>query len=261
VSTTFLNELVSALKKAATYNGNDMVAPAAVLWPDRSREWEAVVPELRRHLSVLTLGDYDPESLTGPAIWIRCMIGRTLPQADWPEEVTPVIYLPGYSRTDLRAVEDCPEPIRTLAELQYRGVIWSQKNGRDWTLVAFLQSADGGLSIPVAGDSATTEALCRAAAALLAEPTERLRANAPLRAHFLNELLAPDLAKQLLRWMDEPERERTGLGLEAWQAFREQCRGELGFDPEKDGVLVAAEFLGNQEGSWVKVWEIGRAHV
>lgn len=255
MSTTFLDELVSALKKAATYNGNDMVAPAAVLWPDRSREWEAVVPELRRHLPVLTLGDYDPENLTGPAIWIRCMIGRTLPQADWPEEVTPVIYLPGYSRTDLRAVEDCPEPIRTLAELQYRGVIWSQKNGRDWTLVAFLQSADGGLSIPVAGDTATAEALCRAAAALLAEPTERLRANVPLRAHFLNELLAPDLAKQVLRWMDEPERERAGLGLEAWQAFREQCRGELGFDPEKDGVLVAAEFLGNQEGSWVKVWE------
>ena len=40
-----------------------------------------------------------------------------------------------------------PAELQPLAELQYRGVLWSQKNGRDWTVNAFVQSRDGGLGI------------------------------------------------------------------------------------------------------------------
>ena len=42
----------------------------------------------------------------------------------------PVIYLPGVSRQDLRAVETCPDHLKPIVELQYRGVIWSQINAR-----------------------------------------------------------------------------------------------------------------------------------
>jgi len=255
MSTTFLDELVAALRRSAAYNRNDMVAPITVLWPDANREWEPVIPALRAHLPILTLGDYSPESLTGPAVWIRCLVARALPEADWPPEAPPVIYLPGFSRFDLRAIEDCPEPIKLLAELQYRGVIWSQKNGRDWTLAAFLQTADGGLSIPVVGNGATTEALRRAAAALLDVSVQRLRDHQPIRAEYLNALLAPDVTKQMLQWMNDPAGEREKLTGGAWEAFREQARERLGLDPERDGELAAAEKLGAGEGAWAEVWE------
>ena len=65
----------------------------------------------------------------------------------------PVLYLPGYSRQEMRGLESCPVELQPLAELQYRGVMWSQKNGRDWTVNAFLQSREGGgLGIRVEGD-------------------------------------------------------------------------------------------------------------
>ena len=47
-----------------------------------------------------------------------------------------IIYLPGVSRATLRATEDCPQELKPLAELQYRGVIWSQANCKDWTVAA-----------------------------------------------------------------------------------------------------------------------------
>ena len=45
-------------------------------------------------------------------------------------------------RHDLRAVEDCPRALQPLAELQYRGVIWTHRNGRDWTVAGFLQAIE-----------------------------------------------------------------------------------------------------------------------
>ena len=46
-----------------------------------------------------------------------------------------------------------------LAELQYRGAFWSQVNHKDWTTLAFMQSADGGLGLDVARDNATLDAM------------------------------------------------------------------------------------------------------
>jgi hypothetical protein len=48
--------------------------------------------------------------------------------------------MPHVSRQTLRAVEECPDALKPLVELQYRGVVWTQKNGKDWTLEAFLVS-------------------------------------------------------------------------------------------------------------------------
>jgi hypothetical protein len=44
---TVLNALLASIQKAAEYNQNDTVAPAAVLWTDERREWERLVPRLR----------------------------------------------------------------------------------------------------------------------------------------------------------------------------------------------------------------------
>lgn len=254
MSLTFLDAIVAALKSATDYNSNDMAAPLALFWPDGTREWETVIPRLRDKVPIFTLGSYDAASLTGPAIWIRCMLARKLDGANWEKGTIPIVYLPGYSRASLRAVEECPAEIKPLAGLQYLGVIWSQKNGRDWTLSAFLQSQAGGLGIAVASDPQTSEALKRAASALLGEPVDRLRASAPLRAEFFNALLAPDITKQVLLWMNAPDDEKARLSPEEWGAFSAQCRRELGLDPERDGELTAARRLAEGAGRWAQVW-------
>jgi hypothetical protein len=131
---------VQSIARAGEYNRNDQVAPAVILWPDKERQWEPLLPLLRERLAhLLTLGTYDVGTRTGPAVWLRCMIARSLPEAKWTEKDIPVIYLPGVSRQELRAVAECPAPLMPLAELQYRGAFWSQVNHKDWTVLAFLQ--------------------------------------------------------------------------------------------------------------------------
>ncbi len=254
MSLTFLDATIQALRSAAAYNSNDMVAPLALFWPDEAKDWEAIIPRLREKVPILALGTFDTVRLTGPAIWIRCMLARRLDQANWAKGVTPVVYLPGYSRASLRAVEECAEELKPLAGLQYLGVIWSQRNGRDWTLSAFLQSQAGGLGIPVAPDAQTSRALRRAARALLEEPLDHLRACAPLRSDFFNALLTPDITKQVLLWMNDPDGEQARLTPEEWEAFADQCRRELGFDPMRDGEVTAARKLGEGAGRWTQVW-------
>jgi hypothetical protein len=253
---TFLDELETALRRAAEYNRNDQSPPAAVLWPDAERAWVPLVPRLRERLPLLTLGEYDPESLTGPAIWVRCTLARTVPEAEGLPAGTPVVYLPGVSRAQVRAVDECPKALQPLAELQYRGVLWTQKNGKDWTLAAFLQSADGGLGIPVAADNATRDSLARSLTELAKEAADALGKQGVLSAAFFDGLLNPDPARALLLWMCDPEGQRNALGAERWASFVATCKAQYGLDPVREGELRAGELLGgnSQAGPWGLVW-------
>ncbi len=87
------------------------------------------------------------------------VIARTLPDDVLSADVVPIIYLPGVSRADIRAIEECRKPLQPLAELQYLDVLRTHKNGYYWTVAGYLQSADGGLGIAISGDTATKEAL------------------------------------------------------------------------------------------------------
>ena len=119
---TVLDALIQSLSRAGEYNRDDQVPPAVILWPDKERQWEPLMPVLRERLAhLLTLGAYDVGTRTGPGVWLRCMIARSLPEATWTEKDIPVIYLPGVSRQEFRAVAECPAPLMPLAELQYRG--------------------------------------------------------------------------------------------------------------------------------------------
>ena len=112
------------------------------------------------------------------------MIARTLAEGQLPEDVTPIIYLPGVSRQEMRSVRDLPTELKPLAELQSRGVHWTQRNGRDWTIAAFLESQDGDLGIKLASDQATKELLKRSLVRLAEELVENLRTNEPLNATY-----------------------------------------------------------------------------
>src|SRR5262245_41301022 len=108
--TTVFVSLLGALQKAAEYNRDDTVPPAAVLWPDEKREWEKLVPRLRAALpQFLTFGTYDPALRSGPAIWLRCVLAGKIAAVTLPPGTVPIIYLPGVSRAILRATEDCPQ--------------------------------------------------------------------------------------------------------------------------------------------------------
>jgi len=252
---TFLDALVEALERAGSYNKDVQTAPAAVLWPDKDRQWEPLLPRLRERLPLLTLGPYAPQERTGPAYWQRCMIARTLPEDVLAPDLVPILYLPGISRQEIRAVEDCPKALQPLAELQYRGVLWTQKNARDWTLAAFLQTKDGGLEIEVGADQATKEALRRALLKLADEPVAHLRKEAPLRAPFFDALLNPDEVRRLLLWLNDPANYPGRVTGEEWAAFCQLCQRKYSFHPERDGALHAAQQLGKKYGPWHLVWK------
>src|SRR5216684_2650511 len=250
---TFLDALVEAIKRAGRYNKNDQVPPAVVLWTDKDRQWEPLLPLLRERLPLLTLGSYKPAELTGPAFWLRCVIADTLPEPLLPADVTPVIYLPGISRQELRAVEDTPKLLQPLAELQYRGVLWTHKNGRDWTVAAFIQSTDG-LGIEVSTDSATKEALQRALLKLVDEPIARLKKEAPLRAPFFDALLNPDEVRSMLLWLNDSEGYPKRCSVVEWASFCGLSQRKYGFHPVQDGVMVAMALFGEHQDAWENVW-------
>lgn len=252
---TFYETLVEALMAAGKYNASDQVAPAAILWTDKDRQWEGLIPLLAERLPIFSLGEYNLESRSGPAYWLRCVIAGAFPELFHPGEKIPILYLPGVSRQEIRAVEECPRLLQPLAELQYRGLLWSQKNGKDWTVAAFLQSREGGLGIEVSADQATREALLRALPKLAFEPVECLRQNAPLKAAFFDALLNPDEARSLLIWLNSPAGYKQSLNEQEWRAFCSICQQKFNFHPDKDGQLNAASLLGERNEAWATIWE------
>jgi len=260
---TVFEFLLQRLAIAADYNANDQVAPAVIIWPDEERQWLPLAGKLREALPhFLTLGDYDPDTRTGPAIWQRCMIARTLreplglttlPTTEWPADAIPIIYLPGMSRQQFRDINTCPKSLQPLAELQFNGVIWSQESGRDWTLLAFLVTKEGGLGLDVAKDRATLEAMQRALVMLSDTPVADLRGRR-LEAEDFDDLLNPDAVCNLLLWLNDPAGMRQQWDASTWGAFCSVSKTKYGFDPETDGDLVAGERLGLREGPWQAVW-------
>jgi hypothetical protein len=257
---TVLDALLAALQSVAAYNTDDVVPPAAVLWPDEKREWTALVPRLRLALPhFLVFGPYDRESRTGPAIWLRCVLAQKIPEFTWAPDTVPIMYLPGVSRATLRATEECPQALKPLAELQYRGVFWSQLNGKDWTITAFLQTEHGGLGLEIARDIATAAAMRRCLDKLVDVPVADLQAKSAsgaLNSAYFDTLISQDLVDDLLTWLSDPQGTPDYWEANRWETLCSRCRADYGFDPARDGAFVGAEQLGRQEKPiWKAVWQ------
>lgn len=165
----------------------------------------------------------------------------------------PVVYLPGVGREQLRAIEDAPAGLQPIAELQYRGTIFSQPNGRDWTIRAFLGS--DGLGLDVAGDNATKDAIRQARPVLGSVAVSKLQGATPLRAGFFHDLVAPDHARLALEWLDDPQVFQAGRSGDEWAAFRAQFRKQYGLDLVEDGPVAIAEALGRRlDEAWASLW-------
>lgn len=274
---SLLQHLIRAIRGAAVHNSDVQEAPSCILWPDRDRQWEAVIPRLLAELPELfILGNYDIEKRTGPAIWLRCVIAGIvslstententeksttiippLPCSSVPSvDRIPILYLPGVSRQDLRAVESCPDHLKPLAELQYSGVIWSQINAKDWTILAFLKSDQGGLGLDAAQDNDARNAMQLALYRLLDEDIELLKGKRLDKDYFNTLLTGGDPVRHLLQWLDQGDAFKAGRDENAWIGFVEVCKSQLAFDPENDGSLKGAELLAGRKGPWLPVWE------
>ncbi|QOV89375.1 BREX-1 system phosphatase PglZ type B [Humisphaera borealis] len=250
-----LIEAVQASLESAARHAPGEVAPTAILWPDADGQWLPLIPQLRALMPhLLVLGDYEPDQRIGPAIWLRCVIERALPEVPLPDRAVPVVYLPGVGRQTLRSIEDCPDPVVPLVELQYRGAVWCQRNGKDWTVEAFLVSEDSSMELDVAKDSQTRRAMLGALAQLAVTPLSRLRAKR-LEAEDFDKLMIEDTPRNLLEWMSDPRGARERWDQGQWSAFRSRCKADYKFDPENDGELVAGERLGMREVEWLGVWQ------
>src|ERR1035437_4235694 len=250
---TVLDELIAALRQAAAdFNSSDLTAPAVVLWPDPGAEWVPLLPELRKVMPELfTLGPLDATARSGPAIWLRCVLSRKIAGMDWPADRLPIFYLPGVGRRSLREIEDAPDTLAPLLELQFRGTVWFHPNGKDWTVLAFAQSR---LGMDVARDGATLGALRQALPEFARLRKVELKGRRWGTGDF-NRLLTPDRSRDLLIWLDQGDDFKKSRAADEWGAFKQICQGDYGFNPETDGALRAAALLGQRTGAWAQVWD------
>jgi hypothetical protein len=252
--TTLVSSLAERLR-ACRLTSQGIAPPAAILWTDPGREWTPILGDLRAELpELLTLGDFDPESRTGPAIWLRCVVDGALEPDGWPKGQTPIVYLPGVARQHLRAGQECPRAFQPLVELMFRGTLWLQRNGYDWTLTALLTSTNGGLGLDLGRDDETLRALPRALPEVARTPIAHLEGR-KLTAESFDRLLTDDPVRDLLRWMSDPKAWHGKPDENRWQALRNQWRDQFAFDPETDGDLVAGQRMGKGEGAWSRVWD------
>ena len=252
-STSTVLQNVCAMVRACAKTADGNAKPAAILWTDPTSEWKPAIEMLKQALpELIELGKYEPALRRGPAIWIRCIVDRTLPLGEADQSLPPIVYLPGVARQDLLAGEDCPATLRPLVELLYRGTAWMHQGGHDYKVSAFLKSP-AVLNLDVAEDMQTKRALLNAVREVLGSTIASLKGRR-LEAVDFNKLLSKDVNRDLLKWLGNSEGTRQAMSQEQWQAFVQTINSDFHFDPKEDGVLTAAEGLCQGDGAWADVW-------
>ncbi len=253
VPATLVEAVEQGLHAAGRYHAGVEEKPAAILWTDADGQWQPVIAKLRSRLpQLLTFGVYQPDLAQGPAIWLKCVLAGTI-QIGIPADAVPIVYMPNVSRQLLRAAADCPLLLQPMVELQYRGTVWTQRNGKDWTVEAFLMSDDA-LGLDMAKDEGTRRSLHASLPALAEAPLDPLR-HKRLEAEDFDKLMVGDHPRDLLEWMNDPETAQKKWPDGKWHAFRSRCKKDYDFDPGADGALGAAERLGlRKEECWQALW-------
>ena len=249
---TPLDALVAAVRDAASYNAAAEAPPEAVLWCDANQEFLPLLPALCERLpELLTYGHFDAAMRTGPAVWLRAALATAVSGIDIPESLTPILYLPGVGRDTLKSADDCPALLQPLVWYTVAGALFGHVNGKDWTLRGFLTSDRGPLKLDIAEDTATRDALARAALRFCSRPARDLRGKR-WDEDPLNALLAPDLCADMLEWIDGLFTEAGDRG--RFAAFANIADKQLNFDPRKLSPQDAVRRLAKREGRWSEVW-------
>jgi hypothetical protein len=153
MSYSIYDKVNAALKQAESHNGNLMTKPEVILWPDPEKLWLEVIPTLQESRDNLFIyGIHEPQKNQGPSIWLKCMLAKSIPEAIWKSKTTPIIYLPGISKNELKNVEEIGFQLQPLVEYQYTGTTFAQENGKEWTVMAFVENPINGLGLKVNKD-------------------------------------------------------------------------------------------------------------
>lgn len=194
---TFIELVAKRIKSQAThFDPGDETGPTIILWPDENREWEPILPLLRKRLPILTWGPYDKEEGRGPAVWIRCKVSRVLQEKFAPNTI-PVVYLPGISQELLTDCENRPRELDLLAEMIYTGVCWTGTDGICWSVFQFFQDNGEGLGVQMRDDDFTRKAMLRALPMLGDLKKSQLKDEEPWKAKDF-EALADTGVKKLI---------------------------------------------------------------
>ena len=251
--TSLLSALAQHIRSCLS-TSDGIARPEAILWTDPKGQWRPLIPTLLKAIpELIQYGEYDIDARTGPAIWLRCVVDGSVELSNVDADAVPIVYLPGIGRQHLRAGEECPDALKPLVELMYRGALWLQRGHHDWTVTAFMTSPRG-LELDIAGENRTTEALLRALPELATEPVSRFHGRR-LEADDFDQMLATYVIRDLLLWMNDQESTRERLGDNRWAAFCNQCQQQFSFNPDSDDETTAGENLGAAEGVWAKLWE------
>ncbi|MEI7830032.1 MAG: BREX-1 system phosphatase PglZ type B [Prolixibacteraceae bacterium] len=256
MANSIFDKVIQALGQAEQHNSSIMVKPEVILWPDPERQWTEVIPAFQTMLpQLLVFGSYNPDLKQGPAIWIKCMVTKALPEANWADEATPIIYLPGVAKNDLRNVQDAGLEFQPLLEYQYTGTLFTQENGKEWSILAFVENSCNGLGIKILKDTATKDALRKALPTIL-QDGEVLYGKTIIDADYLNNQLFPDIVPSILKWMCKGDSFLQGMDQGIRETFANLCQTNYDFEPDYRNIKTIAEKLGSQRLGWKYVWQM-----
>lgn len=250
------DKVVHALKQAENHNSNVMVKPEVILWPDPENQWFDVIEVLQESIPhLLIYGNFEPSKKQGPAIWLKCMIAKVLPEANWDVDAIPIIYLPGVAKSDLRNVENAVFNFQPLLEYQYTGTLFIQENGREWSILAFVENPINGLGIKVVKDNTTKDALKKTLPSIF-QDREVLANKTIIDADYLNNQLFPDIIPTILKWMCKGDVLLNTMDAGKGEVFTNLCKSQYEFEPDHKNIKTIAEKLGSQKNSWKYVWQL-----
>jgi hypothetical protein len=251
---SLLDHIKSSVANAKLFNSSQTLAPNVILWPDPENQWLPIIDTLRTEIpAFLTFGQFNSEAKQGPAIWLKCMVNKALPEANWGKDEIPVIYLPGISKADFKNIEEAANSLQPLMEYQFTGNLWLQENGKEWTILAFMQNEDQGLGLDIARDSATKYALIKSLPKYVQEDKSYYKGQ--VDADFLNQKLVPQIIPNLLKWMEGGNKALKSLSKDELEAFKDVIQSQYGLKLDHSLVLDFALNLGKQKDSWTNVWQ------
>lgn len=221
---TFIEILVKGIKSLSRHDSDEETAPSVIIWIDPSREWETILPLIRHHLPVLTLGPWVKDERTGPAIWIRCMLARVMPDRIAPNTV-PVIYLPGIAAELLIDPNLRTKALEPLSELIFTGKFWQCPNGNCWSVEGFFHDKEVGVGIGTRDDDYTRSAMLKALPILCEMKLSQLKAEEPWKWKDFEELMVIDNVEKKIK-----------RGEHAQLEFKSSCRWDMKAGEKNSGL-------------------------
>lgn len=238
---TFLELVCRSIRTCVRYDPVVETPPVAILWFDPHREWEPILPLIRKQLAILTLGEYIPEERSGPAIWIRCMLARDLDDRISPGSA-PVIYFPGIDDKNFLYEEKRPDELQPLTELIYRGCVWVCEKGTPWNVDSFFRDSQTGPGIQARDDDFTRKAMLRALPNLCDLTIPKLKEDEPWKAKDFDALEVENGIEKLIETGEHSQLEFKASG--RWNIEESKP------DPKMEQIILktVAGFMNSAQG-------------